>query len=164
MSPLPPVIVVGAGMSGLACARTLAARGIPVTVLESTDRVGGRLGSDHTEDIWCDRGFQVSMSNYEVLESLVPRDVVPRHSFISGAVVWTGRHRIRVIDPKKSPLSAWQPLLKGLVGLRDLRAAQRCRRWARSTISGTTRQGTANDVIRQAGFRNRFVETFLRPF
>lgn len=36
-------VVVGAGASGLACARLLAARGIAVVVLEARDRVGGRL-------------------------------------------------------------------------------------------------------------------------
>lgn len=41
MKPLDaePVLVIGAGLSGLACAHGLARRGIPVTVLESADRV-----------------------------------------------------------------------------------------------------------------------------
>jgi GNAT superfamily N-acetyltransferase len=40
------VIVVGAGLAGMAAARTLAAAGRPVTVLESTDHAGGRITTD----------------------------------------------------------------------------------------------------------------------
>ena len=44
-APRADVIVVGGGISGLACARALDARGVPVRVLERSGRVGGRLSS-----------------------------------------------------------------------------------------------------------------------
>lgn len=40
---VPAVLVLGAGMAGLATARALAARGAAVTVVEARDRVGGRV-------------------------------------------------------------------------------------------------------------------------
>ncbi|MEV0674895.1 FAD-dependent oxidoreductase [Actinosynnema sp. NPDC050436] len=43
---LPSVLVVGAGIAGLAAARTLHDLGYPVTVLEARDRVGGRIWTD----------------------------------------------------------------------------------------------------------------------
>jgi hypothetical protein len=39
----PPVVVVGAGISGTACARVLAGGGLPVRVLDRGRRVGGRM-------------------------------------------------------------------------------------------------------------------------
>jgi NADPH-dependent 2,4-dienoyl-CoA reductase/sulfur reductase-like enzyme len=43
--PVPPprVIVIGAGMAGLAAAQRLKASGFEVKVLEARDRVGGRM-------------------------------------------------------------------------------------------------------------------------
>lgn len=41
------VVVVGAGLSGLACAHELAAIGYDVTVIEARDRIGGRVYSLH---------------------------------------------------------------------------------------------------------------------
>jgi len=39
------VVVIGAGIAGIACARELADAGVAVRVLERTDRVGGRMHS-----------------------------------------------------------------------------------------------------------------------
>ena len=159
------VLVIGAGMSGLAAARTLVEQGRSVRVLEASDRVGGRLGGRVVDGIACDLGFQVLMSNYTALEQLVPRSVVPRRAFLPGALVWTGSEHIRVIDPKRSFLAAWRPLRSGLVGGRDIRAANRCRLMARSLDRGGTGQpGSAMALIERVGFRPTFIERFLRPF
>jgi phytoene dehydrogenase-like protein len=53
------VIVVGAGLSGLSAAITLENEGISVTVLESSDRPGGRVTSDVIDGFICDRGFRL---------------------------------------------------------------------------------------------------------
>ncbi len=46
--PVERVVVVGAGIAGLAAANALANAGVPVVVLEGRDRIGGRL---HTADV-----------------------------------------------------------------------------------------------------------------
>lgn len=50
------VIVVGAGISGLAAAQKLSTKGFKVTILEAQDKVGGRLRSDRTLGIAFDEG------------------------------------------------------------------------------------------------------------
>ncbi len=54
-APLPPsedrpVVVVGAGMSGVACARVLSDAGVPVRVLDRGHRIGGRMAV-RTEEV-----------------------------------------------------------------------------------------------------------------
>ena len=46
MSSDAPVIVVGAGLAGLACAQRLSRAGVEVVVLEASDGVGGRVRTD----------------------------------------------------------------------------------------------------------------------
>ncbi|WP_020397170.1 flavin monoamine oxidase family protein [Thiolinea disciformis] len=51
------VIVIGAGIAGLAAARALAEKGIAVTILEGRERIGGRIYTSHTwPDIPLDLG------------------------------------------------------------------------------------------------------------
>ena len=164
MSSDDPILIIGAGLSGLAAGRELHRRDRPFRILEGSERVGGRLGSMNVDGFVCDLGFQVSMSNYTFLETLVPRKSLPRHSYVPGAIVWTGAERIRVADPRRTPLGAFQAVFRRLAGWRDLRAATRCRRAAARANSGTDPAGSADQFIRDAGFSERFRESFLRPF
>ncbi len=50
------VIIVGAGISGLAAANKLHEKGFKVTVLESQDKIGGRLRTNRSLDIAFDEG------------------------------------------------------------------------------------------------------------
>jgi phytoene dehydrogenase-like protein len=60
----PDVIVVGAGLAGLAAARHLQDAGRTVRVLEASERVGGRVRSDRVDGFVLDRGFQVLLTSY----------------------------------------------------------------------------------------------------
>ena len=53
---LPRVVVVGAGISGLVCARILKDSGFDVLLLEARKRIGGRIWTDHSLGFSCDLG------------------------------------------------------------------------------------------------------------
>lgn len=52
------VIVIGAGIAGLAAARALAERGVQVTVLEARERVGGRVYTRHADGATVELGAE----------------------------------------------------------------------------------------------------------
>jgi phytoene dehydrogenase-like protein len=62
------VVIVGAGLAGLNCAQILSEKNYQVTILESTDRVGGRIKSDYIDGFTCDYGFQVINPKYSELQ------------------------------------------------------------------------------------------------
>src|SRR2546423_12504844 len=64
MSNGPDVLIVGAGLAGLACARHLADAGISFQVIEASDGIGGRVRTDPFEGFLLDRGFQGFLPPY----------------------------------------------------------------------------------------------------
>jgi len=59
-----PIVIIGAGLSGLASARYLKKAGLHVLVLESNTRVGGRVYTDYVQDFTIDAGGQFIASFY----------------------------------------------------------------------------------------------------
>jgi monoamine oxidase len=56
------VVVVGAGIAGLAAARTLTDRGVNVTLLEGRDRIGGRC--------WTRDGLDMARTGFTALRAI----------------------------------------------------------------------------------------------
>ena len=89
------VVVVGAGLAGLAAAKRLIASGRSVLVLEASDGVGGRVRTDEVDGFHLDRGFQVLLTAYPELHRQLDVDALHLRSFDPGALVWCdgGLHR-----------------------------------------------------------------------
>lgn len=62
--PQAPVIVIGGGMAGLACAYRLVTAGVPVRLFERSDTLGGRVRTFMHDGLPVDDGFQVLFRAY----------------------------------------------------------------------------------------------------
>ena len=101
------VVVIGAGLAGLSAAITLESEGVSVTVLESSDRPGGRVSSDVIDGYICDRGFQLINANYPEIRRI---GLIKDIDFISASsVIEVARdeRRIRIGDPRSAFFSAF---------------------------------------------------------
>ena len=72
-------VVIGAGLAGLNAALTLEKAGKEVTLLEASDRAGGRVATDVVDGYLLDRGFQLINANYPELKQL---EVIEKIDFI----------------------------------------------------------------------------------
>ena len=165
------VVIVGAGLSGLAAARHLTRHGVEATVLEGSDAVGGRVRTDVVDGYRLDRGFQLYNPAYPEGARVLDHDALDLKPFIAGAriVVDRGGHRRveRVADPRRKP--SWAvPSLRAHIGspLSTARfgayAVSRAVRSVPSLLSDP--DITTAEALRRAGADRTLMETLLRPF
>ncbi|MDQ0785485.1 NAD(P)/FAD-dependent oxidoreductase [Streptomyces sp. B3I8] len=161
------VLVVGAGVAGLACARDLAAAGRSVRVLEASDDVGGRMRTDRVDGFVVDRGFHVFNTSYPQVRQRLPLRDLRLCPFTPGVLVHTDRGRLRLTDPSRDGRSVAGLLRGRLAGPRDLLALGVLS--ARDMLGPAALIERAEDrttrtALASAGFSEGFVERFFRPF
>ena len=166
----PPVIVVGAGLAGLTCARLLSQTGTRVLVLEAADAIGGRLRTDVSpEGFVLDRGFQVVFTAYPALRRVLDLRRLDLRPFDNGAAVVTTGGPVFLRDPIRHPAHAQAAITSRLLTWSD-RA-----RLARLAISlAAANWDGVRDVpdtgrsaeleLRVRGFSDPLIESFFRPF
>ncbi|MFD7920071.1 NAD(P)/FAD-dependent oxidoreductase [Streptomyces sp. NPDC059740] len=163
----PDVLVVGAGLAGLACARDLLSQGLSVEVLEASDGVGGRMRTDRYEGFLIDRGFQVFNTAYpQVKRRLTLRDLRLR-PFTPGVLAHTERGVFRFVDPSRRPRESGDLRPGRLAGTRDLFClAALCGRdmLAPARLLKRGADHTTRTELAAAGISDDLVESFFRPF
>ena len=167
------VIVVGAGLAGLACARELTEKGLRVRLLEATDQVGGRVRTvEHEDGFRLDRGFQVFLTAYPQAQRLLDYDALRLGRFYSGALVrltrgGTGAFH-RVADPFRHPADLPTTLLSPVGTLAD-KARVGLLRWRllREELGAlfARPETTTQAALRERwGFSDDMIDRFFRPF
>ncbi|UUU21472.1 NAD(P)/FAD-dependent oxidoreductase [Streptomyces sp. DSM 40750] len=87
------VIVVGAGVAGLAAAGHLSRAGLTTTVLEAAPAVGGRMSSEKIDGFRLDRTAPLLSTSYPELRRTPPLAGLPLRAFAPGVLLHAdGRH------------------------------------------------------------------------
>ncbi len=164
------VIVVGAGLAGLTCAKVLRERGAEVAVFEASDGVGGRVRTDERDGFLLDRGFQVYFTSYPVSKRHLDHDALDFRTFDPGAVVHRGGERSVLSDPLRDPKALVPTLFSDDATFADkLRTARVAARTLAGNATSAGRENGGADVstleyLRSSGLSERFIDAFFRPF
>ena len=164
------VVIVGAGMSGLSCAKSLdnSDESIRISILEATDGVGGRVRSDVTSDGFVlDRGFQIFLQGYEELKEILDYDKLALCDFYAGAAVLFQGQYHKVADPLRHPVDGLLSLVNPIGSVVDkvLVGILRLASFLTSTdVILTKEESTIMEKLVSYGFSNRMIDSFFRPF
>ncbi|GAB1510915.1 NAD(P)/FAD-dependent oxidoreductase [Actinophytocola sp. KF-1] len=171
MEPDVDVVVVGAGLAGLAAAVRLHDHGVAVAVCEAGDDVGGRVRTDRVDGFLLDRGFQVLLPAYPEVRRVVDVDALDLRPFARGAVAVTAGGRYHLLPPWQadSATAAVRAAARyalgrpkdvaglGALSLRDLAAPE-------SLLRGQSPDRSIRDELARWGVSPRTVREVLRPF
>ncbi len=161
------VVVVGAGLAGLACAQDLAAAGAGVTVLEAGDAPGGRVRTDVRDGYQLDRGFQVFNTSYPQVQRRMRLRDLQLCPFTPGLLLHTADGRIRFADPTRQPGELADMLAGRLASPGDLAALAALS--ARDMLLPPSwirhgREQTTVAALAGSGVSGRLIELLFRPF
>jgi phytoene dehydrogenase-like protein len=162
----PDVIVVGAGLAGLAAATHLHRGGRQVEVFEASDDVGGRVRTDVVDGFRLDRGFQVLLTDYPEAQRQLDYDALDLRAFDPGALVWTGRSFARVGDPVRRPRTLVDTVRAPIGSVADKLRILALRRRVTAGEASELLRGediSAQEYLHRAGFGDRTIERFFRP-
>ncbi|MFE7570258.1 NAD(P)/FAD-dependent oxidoreductase [Streptomyces sp. NPDC057539] len=166
------VVIIGAGLAGLAAAHHLTSAGVRVSVLEAAPHVGGRMATDRVDGFRLDRGGRLLTTSYPELLRTPGLEGAALRMFSPGVVVHSdGRnYRTGAVGSARSALtvaralaSAPRPPLGGAVDQARLGAVL-----GRLAATPTSRllarpERTALEALSVRGLPVRTVNGFVRP-
>src|SRR5215218_468082 len=163
------IIIVGAGLAGLTCAKVLRERGAEVAVFEASDDVGGRVRTDEREGFLLDRGFQVYFTSYPVSKRHLDHEALDFRVFDPGAIIHRGSGHSILSDPLRDPKALVPSLISDAATLGDkIRTLDLVARTPATEVSAGTQDGGVDtsilEYLREAGLSERYIDSFFRPF
>ncbi len=161
------IVVIGGGLAGLCCARTLQRAGYTAHVYEAGDGVGGRVRTDLLDGFQIDRGFQVLFTAYPAIKQEIDLKALHLKAFDPGALIHWKDRLFPVADPLRKPAYALSSALSPLFHLRDkVHVAKLVAFLLPLSVEEIFKlpDMTMEAFLRGFGFSDAFLDHFIRPF
>ncbi|MEM9077615.1 MAG: FAD-dependent oxidoreductase [Bacteroidota bacterium] len=161
------IYIIGAGISGLIAATVLEKNGYKPVLIESTDRVGGRVKTDFLNDTPLDFGFQVLLTAYPMAKKYLDMDALQLAFFEPGAMIIKDGKKDVIGDPLRN-FSFALPTLTSTIGtvgdkIKILKLQQRLKKKTLNQIFESP-EVTTVEYLRDLGFSEKIIQAFFVPF
>jgi len=162
------IVIIGAGIAGLTCAKYLKDKGIEAVVLEASDGVGGRVRTDMVNGFTLDRGFQVLLTSYPEARKLLNYEALKLKALPSGARIRMGDHFHVMPNPLKNWTTAPQALSAPVGNLWDkikvLQLNVSLRNAPEPTAVPSRDKQTTLEFLKEFGYSDTIINRFFKPF
>ena len=162
------IVIIGAGMAGLTCAKYLKDNGIEAVVLEASDGVGGRVRTDKINGFTLDRGFQVLLTSYPEAIKILDYEELKLKILPSGARIRLGDQYHVMPNPLKNWTTAPQALMAPVGNLWDkLKVLQlniNLRNALDPTVAAPAEKQTTLAFLKEFGYSDIIINRFFKPF
>ncbi len=166
---LSKVVIIGAGIAGLCCAKALSEHGVRSTVLEASDAVGGRVRTDIVDGFRLDRGFQVYLTAYPEGARFLDLNALDLQRFEPGALIHlpdrSGIHSLH--DASRKPTELLRTFFSPAATKADLLRTARLKYALKATSIDdilAQRQTSTLERLQRFGFSSRVIDSFFKPF
>ena len=165
---MKPIVIIGAGLTGLSCAYHLDKAGLDYKIYEKEPEIGGRLRTEKIDGFTVDRGFQVYLTAYPESQKILGYKTLDLHNFDPGALILQDGGKIDMAyDPLRMPAKIFKSMSADIGTLWDkfkilsLRSSVLKERVV--NMFNDNKLSTA-EHLKAFGFSQKMIDTFFRPF
>jgi len=163
----PSIHIIGGGISGLIAARVLEEYGLSATIIEATDRLGGRVKTDVVDGYSLDHGFQVLLTAYPAAKKYLDFDALALQEFLPGSAIFKNGKQKIIGDPLRNLSLLLPTLFSGIGTVNDkLKILALNRRLKKKSIQNifAEKEQTTHVYLENIGFSEAIITNFFTPF
>ncbi len=167
---IPKIAIIGAGIAGLYCTKSLLNDGYEVELFEKSDRIGGRMKTDLVNGFQLDHGFHVIQTGYDLTKQIIDYDKLSIKPYEPGAkVIRPSKNKSRIwrlSDPFRRPFSSFKDAFGFFASPFDmLRVLKIRRRLKKMSVEEIFAEGdmSTQEWLQSQGFSQSFINRFFHP-